>query len=62
MSKIEHWIEDELFKMTGMSDRDVVEFLIDLAKRSKSKGKWEYFLYLWEFLKKNGLKKIKKKT
>lgn len=37
MSKIDHWIEDQLFEMTGMSDRDVVQFLKSIAKESKSK-------------------------
>jgi hypothetical protein len=37
MSKIEHWVEDRLFEMTGMSERDVVQFLIGMAKEAKNK-------------------------
>ena len=40
MSKsVLNWVEDELFRLCGMSDVDAAKFLISIAKDSKSKEK-----------------------
>ena len=40
MSKsVLNWVEDELFRLCGMSDVDAAKFLISIAEESKSKEK-----------------------
>ena len=40
MSKsVLNWVEDELFRICGLSDVDAAKFLVQLAKNSKSKEK-----------------------
>ena len=34
-----NWVEDELFRICGMSDTDAAKFLISIAKESKNKEK-----------------------
>jgi len=40
MSKaVLNWVEDELFRICGLSDVDAANFLISIAKNAKSKEK-----------------------
>ena len=50
MSSTEHWVEDQLFKMAGMSDSSLVKMFIAMAKESKGKENcYRYVIFDTDF-------------